>query len=261
MKQLLTGFLLLSFFLSNSSGQDSAPYKALQFNIGLDHGRLLDRHASPLVYTYSMPHFSRAYFNQKPNRQWRVWLQASLGNMARRNDELRTTEVQGTNTYAVGLGFSYLKPWKQSTTQRHLLGGSLRLDLISDFEAIAEGPWITAQGRVAVDYRFEKQLPNGHQLSLQASLPVLGIVARQPFHFIPRTAGQAPAINSFLKKGTSIASWNKYQRLDFQLSYQLPLGNRWTLAPSYNFSWFRYSEPKPVSIYQQQATIQLSLAL
>ncbi|MEM7574800.1 MAG: hypothetical protein AAF433_17980 [Bacteroidota bacterium] len=260
MKTIIFGLLTLTA-LSSALAQEALPIKALEFQLGLEHGRLLDRHASPLVYTYSMPHFSLGYINQSQQRQWRVWAQLSLGNMERRNDELRTTEVEGNNTYSAGFGFSYLRSWKQSQQWQHYLGGSLQLNLISDFEAIAEGPWVTAQGRLALDYQLERQLNNGNRLKAQVSLPLLGIVARQPFHFIPRNPGQSPGFASFLDRGTQIVSWDKYQRFDLEVSYQISLGQRWLLIPTYSFSWFRFSDPQPISAYQQQLGLRLGLRL
>lgn len=256
MKTIIFWLLTLTA-LSSARAQDSPTIKSIEFQLGTEHGRLLDRHASPLVYTYTMPHFALGFLNQNDKRQWRVWAQLSLGNIERRNDELRTTEVEGTNTYSVGLGLSYLRSWKQSQQWQHYLGGSLQLNLISDFEAIAEAPWASGQGRLAIDYQLARKMSNGNRLSAQISLPLLGIVARQPYHFIPRNPGQAPGFASFLDKGTSIVSWDKYQRVDLEIGYQMQLGERWLLTPSYSFSWFRFSAPRPINTYQQQLGLRL----
>ncbi|MEM9930436.1 MAG: hypothetical protein AAF840_11500, partial [Bacteroidota bacterium] len=141
---------------------------------------------------------------------------------------------------------------KQQEDKQLWWGGSLTYQALIDFEGVANFPWATLYGDLGVKLRRDFTI--GERLTLQGevSVPIVGLVTRQPFNYIPRRQGEEPGVASLLALGTEVVTLNKYQRFNLSLSTPLPIGKRWLLRQSYNFHWFRYAEPKPISLYHHQ---------
>jgi len=160
------------------------------------------------------------------------------------------------NTIAAALAISHL--WKHQKIPAFWWGPSLSYNALVDFEGVANFPWVTLYGDVGLKFRKGVSVGEKVKLQFEAGLPLVGIVTRQPYNYIPRVQGEEPGVSSVLKLGSKLATWNNYQRLDFGLAGKIELGPRWALRPAYCFHWARYSKPAVIRLYRQEVVVGIS---
>lgn len=268
-KDTLMRKLVLLFLLMNSLlgyGQQASQYESpkeggsLILEAGLQHTRFLDRHASPVPYAVTALQNSLGYENRRLQRIWSARLTYSLGQFQPANGDLPRYEFNGSslNSNLIGLGLGYLRRWKEKEKSTSYLGASFQYGLMVDFEGIANFPWLTGQGDIGIDYRYEWQNKGKSTWHIAVGLPLVGHIIRQPYNFIPRRDNEEPGVASALAIGSKVVTWDKYQKVNLEVGLAWPLNDRWTLRPTYRFQWFRYAEPKPISAYRQELVARIN---
>ncbi len=238
-------------------GQTVEKTQAVQLDLGWYNFNMLDRQASPVIYTLNAPMARVGYQHKNAKRLLEATAYFSLGQMAAKDKNLPKFIDNEVTTYAFGLELQYWKILKKSGQWTHHLGGNIAYDFAIDFESVAAFPWGMGQGRIGIGYQGAYQLKNGHQVRLKASLPLVGIVTRLPYSNIPRVIGKAAGVASFFQVGTSLDTWNTYQQAALDISYILPLSDKWTLSPSYHFSYFAHNQPDKIRAYRQALMLGL----
>ncbi len=224
---------------------------------GLGHLRILDRHASPLVYQTTNPQLGLRLLKIKNKRLLDVRVSYMNGQLEPADADLSRYEFKGdknTNTFALAAS----RLWQHQRDSSVWWGVSAGYNVYIDFVGIANFPWATLYGDVGLTLRKDFAIGEKICLSATVGLPLLGVVTRQPYNFIPRIEGEEPGVSSLLTLGTEVVTWNSYQRTDLSLSGKVKLGQRWTLRPTYRFHWARYTEPKVIRLYRQELVASLS---
>ncbi|MEM9529221.1 MAG: hypothetical protein AAGA31_21605, partial [Bacteroidota bacterium] len=264
MRQLTLLFLLsisvLGYGQSGSQANEIQKGGSLFLETGLQHTRMLDRHASPLSYAVTALQNSLGYENRKPKRLWSGHLTYSLGQFQPANGDLPRYEFDDSqlNSYLIGFGLSYLRRWRSNENSTTYLGASLTYEMMVDFEGIANFPWLTGQGDIGLDYRREWKGKGKSIWHVAVGLPLVGHIVRQPYNFIPRRDNEEPGVGSALAVGSKIVTWDSYQKINFEAGIAWPLSDRWTLRPTYRFQWFRYTDPKPISAYRHELVARIN---
>jgi len=258
-KQLISMCLRLSLFalLLLLSSTTLLAQVELAFEPGVQHLRMLDRHASPLAYQTTGTNLGFLFRKEKNDRLLTIRATYLNSQLEPVNASLFRYNFNGDkNTTAATLAINRL--WKHRRIPSLWWGLSASYNALVDFEGVANFPWATLYGDVGLKVRKDLSVGEKISLELEAGLPLVGIVTRQPYNFIPRVEGEEPGVPSLLKLGTKVATWNRYQRLDFSLAGKIELGQHWSLRPAYRFHWARYPEPKVLRLYRQEVVVGLS---
>lgn len=249
-------FLTLGLLFSLSLSAQSE----LVIESGLQHLRILDRHASPLIYQSTAPGFSLVFRKEKPNSFLSTRANLMISQLEPANGSLFRYDFKGTkNTIAAGFVIDYLR--KNDAEKTLWWGGSLNYSALIDFEGVANFPWATLYGDLGLKVRKDFSIGDKFRLQGEVGLPVIGLVTRQPYNFIPRREGEEPGVPSLFVLGTKVVTWNKYQRLDMGISGSIKLGDRWLLRPAYRLHWARYTAPKTIQLYRQKLVLGVSYKL
>lgn len=255
MTRLLYLWVVLTSCSIRCIAQDETHLRSYIIDANLIHLRQLDRHASPIIYALTAPQIGLGVQKVKQDTYWwEAQLNFSIGQIKPADRDLYQFQSIGNlNTILVGLRGQYLR---HLSNNQHL-GVALLFGLGIDFEGIAQFPWSTGQGYLGVSYRKTWTSPKGNQWIVNASLPVVGLVIRQPYNFIPRRDNETPGVSSLLATGTKLASWGSYQRADLAVAYRLSLNDKWAFEPGYRFSWFHYELADDIRAYQQTLHLRL----
>lgn len=229
----------------------------LTFEPGVQHLRMLDRHASPLAYQTTGTNLGLHFRKEKNNRLLSMRGSFMISQLEPVDASLFRYNFNGEkNTISAALAISHL--WKHQRIPSFWWGATLNYNAFVDFEGVANFPWATLYGDVGLRARRDFLVGEKITLQVDAGLPLVGVVTRQPYNFIPRVEEEEPGVPSLLKLGTKVATWNSYQRFDFGLAGKLELGRRWTLRPEYRFHWARYTTPDVLRLYRQEVVVGLS---
>jgi hypothetical protein len=181
-----------------------------------------------------------------------------LGATSRHSVELSAPLGLLNNRYghragALGLrvGYIYLRPLAafggRGTT---FLGGCLQRD--SDLYLYADWDdehlyWITTYD-IAAAVRHEVQLRNGHNLELQAVLPVVSLVSRPPrYRYYKIDDFKNPGF--YLTKpqeNLRVTALGELVSLDISVSYGFALAGSWAFRAQYGFYYRRYTRPETI---------------
>lgn len=247
--------LLFSSPLNLCAQEES--YKKLFLRLGTLDLHLLDEQASPILYQGNGIQAQLGFEKQKGLNRWAYSL--SLGQMTLLADdpEVRFGENEaGTSSMAVQL--SYLRAIPGSGSFRWSYGARLQNELLLDFEAIGDFPWIFAQGGIFAQAQVDYVLGERHQLSGGLALPVFSWIIDMPYSQVPRTEGKAPGVGSAITEGFRIPSWATYQRVDLSLGYQFDFAENWSLEAQYQWAWFHDKEPRNLWAYQGRLGLGIS---
>jgi len=219
----------------------------LAFEPGVQHLRMLDRHSSPLAYQTTGTNLGLHFRKEKNSRLLSIRVAYMNSQLEPVDASLFRYNFNGDkNTTVAALAISHL--WKHRRIPSLWWGVSTSYNALVDFEGVANFPWATLYGDVG--FKIRKDLSVGDKVNfvVEVGVPLIGMVTRQPYNFIPREEGEEPGVPSLLKLGTKVATWNNYQRLDIGLAGKIKLGQRWVLRPAYRFHWVRYSEPNTLRL-------------
>jgi hypothetical protein len=149
------------------------------------------------------------------------------------------------------------------------LGAAVRLDLhATDYTYGMEknfGYFISPS--LDLWYRHEVELGPRHRASARAQAPLVAWVARSPYmvnddRFIENIASNDPLriALAFLADGEP-AGWNRMQRLDVGLDYDVALTRRLDVGASYGLAFLRDREPRPLTSIRSSVALTASFRL
>ena len=247
---------LFCLSLNKASAQEESKRK-LFFRIGQQQIHLLDEQASPILYRGQGMQLQLGFAKQKASHAWEYQLGFASLVMEPSNPELRFGEVEATTT-AAHLLISYLRKLTSKGKWNWYVGGKFQQELLLDFDAIADFPWIFAQGGLFLQTKFDYRLNEKHDLSASLALPIFSWLIDMPYQQIPRLEGRGPDVVSVIKTGTRLSFWDSYQRVDFNLNYQYSFSPKWQLAANYQWAWFHDREPRDLWAFQGRLSLGLS---
>ncbi|MEL6254756.1 MAG: hypothetical protein AAFR87_22280 [Bacteroidota bacterium] len=232
-------------------------FRKLFLRLGTLDLHLLDEQASPILYQGNGIQAQFGFERQKNLNHWVYSL--SLGQMTLLADdpEVRFGEEEA-GTSVMALQLSYLRVIPGSNSLSWSYGARLQNELLLDFEAIGDFPWIFAQGGIFAQTQLEYRLGEKHQLSGGFALPVFSWIIDMPYSQVPRTEGKAPGVGSAIREGFRIPSWATYQRVDLSLGYQFNFAEKWSLESQYQWAWFHDKEPRNLWAYQGRLGLGIS---
>lgn len=231
--------------------------KKLFLRLGSLDLHLLDEQASPILYQGNGIQAQIGFEKQKSLNSWAYSL--SIGQMKLQPDDPEVRFGEGeAGTSAMAVQLSYLRRIPGSGSFAWSYGARLQNELLLDFEAIGDFPWIFAQGGIFAQTQLEYAAGEKHQISGGIALPVFSWIIDMPYSQVPRTEGKAPGVGSAITEGFRIPSWATYQRVDLSLGYQFDFAEKWSLEALYQWAWFHDKEPRNLWAYQGRLGLGIS---
>lgn len=249
--------IFFCFLLFNKLEAQEETNRKLFFRLGQQQLHLLDEQASPILYRAQGIQAQVGFTRQKALHSWEYQLGFASLVMEPSRPELRFGEAEATTTGA-NLQISYLRNLSPETKWNWQIGGRLQQELLLDFDAIADFPWIFAQGGVFAQGQLDYRLKEKHALSATLALPLFSWIIDMPYHQIPRLEGRVPDVITVIKTGTRLSFWDSFQRFDLGLNYQYSFSPKWQLAANYQWAWFHDREPRGLWAYQGRLGLGLS---
>lgn len=242
-------FLALSGFLTQGLLGQEAPQRQLRLGVGVYHINMLDKQASPLVHKGLGRTVQLGFDLKKEVAWWKYELNYGWLGFHASNPDFRFEERDFEGTYAA-LRISHLRKISESEKWTLRVGAMLQQEAMLDFEGVADFPWIFAQGGLFVNGHWEYKLSERQSIAGKISLPLFGWITDMPYNQIPRVEGRAPDEISVIRKGTRMASWGSFQRIDLGVDYSLDFSNKWRLNATYQWAWFHDAVPRDFWAYQ-----------
>lgn len=113
--------------------------------------------------------------------------------------------------------------------------------------------------------RRDWHLQNNHKISTRIEVPVLTWLARPPYlaeddEFIENISShKGPLILMEFALDGSFVTWNRYQRIQFNFDYTLPLFEKFRLGARYQFEVVHTTEPRTLTAIGNQLHITSSI--
>lgn len=249
--------LSLIWFVANpAQGQDTVS-RYLGLHGGLQHNTFLDRQATPLPHSGTGGVVGLQFGHRKIKHLWQ--LEARAGRMAFQPAEeaFRYYDPEPTATTA-HFDLAYLRLVRLPGPIKFYLGGSLREDILVDFEGIGNWPYLFASGGFFARGRLEYNASNKHRFSTGLSVPVLPWITDMPYNQIPRIVGRVPDALTLFKVGSRLVFWNSFQRVDLRFSHDYLFSKHWSSGLYYDWTWYHDSVPRGAWAYQGQLTFNIS---
>ncbi|MEO1450314.1 MAG: hypothetical protein AAFV07_12350 [Bacteroidota bacterium] len=211
--------------------------------------KLLDLHASPIIHKGPGPGFQVRYVHEGEKRSWDFDLGYGKLRFQPSQEALRFrkpsfsgdfVQLQATNLYTL------------SDTERWTwqVGGMIRQMLMMDFDGVGNFPWIFAAGGMYAKGKVHYRLNETHAFSGTLALPLASWITDMPYEHIPRIEGQAPGVNSALREGTRLTSWNSFQQVLAELDYHYSLSDNWSFQAQYQWNWMHEAQPSDLWAYR-----------
>lgn len=248
--------------------------KELRLGVGYGHLRMLDRQVSPLIYQANMLPIEVGFAVEKKHRL-ELDFGLSLGGNRSRNfaerlvirrapdneGNLKDSLIQLGNVPIIQQAFNFHYYWKVPTASKDLTllaGFGLREFFSISFSPTAIFVINEVSLNPAVQARY--QLSDDVRISASLSVPLTGIMVRLPYANDPAD-GKHGNFGAVYSMGTRLFSPLNYQKVNFQLSYSRPLGERWRFEAGYKFYWLKYHENRGVTAYQNNLQFTFSKSM
>ena len=238
---LMTGVCLT--LTTNINAQDSTRSSALAFNIGLNTTYNKDKFQSPYTYSGTNLLINSTFTRSQAKGQHRIDLTYSGGH-------IKSIVSPEANTTLLLLSYDYLLNLRSKKSDRKFmpsLGMGLHT-LLSNVNYLPkiESPvnylsgcaYLTLSGNAS--YIFS----NKSRVTIQGALPFFGLVYRPDFEINGKTL-------------TKTAFWAKGNLFNVKLEYEYTLTPKLNITATYQYSYFTYDEPRPVTILQNGFLIGL----
>lgn len=227
----------------------------LGLQLGGQHLSFLDQQASPLLYQGLGPQLRLTYNRQHDRSEWEYILRAGVLAFSPQEPsirELRSASLSGTS---VGLQASYYYRFAERESWAFSAGVGLRQEMLLDFGAIGDFPWILGQGNLLLKAKADYDLGEQHHFSAELGLPAFSWITDMPYNQIPRLENRAPDVVTVFAVGTRTPSWGSYQRVDLGLVYRYDWNEKWSFSSRYDWAWYHDATPKDLWAYQGVLTL------
>jgi len=240
MKKALLVFSLILFIGTHQAiAQDSLRSSFLGLSVGT--GQLLnkDQFQSPFTYKGNNLFFQANYALSTSRGQHIVDFSYSTGT-------IKSVISPAAQNKLLVLKYAYLFRLgnNHAPLTTHLGAGVSTLGSITNYLPGIESPktYITSSTALTLNGKLSYTPTPIHQLLLDATLPIASFVYRPDFD-----------ING--KGHTGITSMAKNVGLIANLGYEYNLNRKYKLALNYQYTYFTYAKPRPISILQNGVTV------
>ncbi|EMR02824.1 hypothetical protein [Cesiribacter andamanensis] len=258
---LVCGYLLMvSGYAQEKADYFLPPKFQVGVQLGLSTFSMVDRAVSPLLYQgrYRQVGLQLLYTGNRSRVE--LSLQGKLGNFApaaHRGKNVYFRELQEDGSIretAVPLQGGMLAP-AVKLGYWHRLGSPHALQVSAG--AVLSEQLLYPQGFVqpglmnvlalSPQLRLTYAAATRHQFEANVAAAALGLVTRPPYHGT-LTQPNENLEQAFLKHNTRFQTLDKLKLLQAELQYQYRMGLRTTAVASYQLSWMREKEPRPLSL-------------
>ncbi|RZM30602.1 MAG: hypothetical protein EOO88_00115 [Pedobacter sp.] len=250
--------------------------KRLQFSLGVQKLSLIDASKSPLIYTArAIPSVGIGYERQTSDQVYGAGLQLSYGGFGAKNLPPRNVIISSEDLYgkvsrnpipAQGnilngeINLYYLKRISKAYSKYTLyLGGRLSDEIYYPSGSINAGNPVNFAS-LAAQAKVIGRMNNRNEVGLQAHLPLLSLVTRDPFDGTFSEPGKSLQ-HSFFSKGSKFRSLDTYQSIQLGIWYQYLASNRWGFKASGIAGWKKLNEPAKFRSVNSQAVLQINYNL
>lgn len=259
--------------LAQAAPADSAPTNQLIIGPCLGNLKVKDLQASPLMYVANPAGVQLAYEHFSARSRFRAQVQAGTSSFIApalgprqytftdekiTGETTRSAMVLAPDLYQGSVEVSYLRRINSANPAnkwRSYAGLSLH-DWVGYADGVAMTTWATNSATLNLAAAGEWQVRPRHRLTLQGAVPLLGVVSRLPYSNVLSYPERSYA-HLFFSKGTQLATWNRLQRVQLQARYQASLSRHLGLGLQYQLEWFHYSEPRSITTFSNQGSLQL----
>lgn len=241
------------------------------FKLGYENIRLLDRQNSPLVYSAHAGVVSVDFSSIKPQSVWGLSLSTAIGNSQAKRFGQRIVDIYddydiyGEREFSTVYGnpaLSYVHIHLAYAYQRKVVishkNFQVGAKIGNDFflSGIGLDTWFFNNLSLSPLISTQFELKNGSRIPVKLSFPIASYVVREPF-------GKDPSIpldnyiEANIKTGASMATLDKFQKIEFTAGYRSNWQSKWNLGLDYTFYWYHYAKPDHLRTYSNQFTLVL----
>lgn len=247
---------LLAGLICNAQTNDSLLGNSWNINMGYQNFRILDKNISPLIYVSNNGVIGFQFEKIKRQRVWNIGLSFSFGNNQPKHFGQREYlyysgySVDGSRDSVVyiinptlsflhtNIYYSYL--WKISTKPIIMFLGATCTESYC-YSGIGGNTWFFNQASLMPLFRTERSIiKNKYKINTELSIPICSWLLRQSYYIDPSISEES-YFKAYLKKGSSVATINKFQQANFKCTIKYQLSNKHQMGLSYLFSWLNYS--------------------
>ncbi len=230
----------------SAHAQDSLKYSTLSFGSRVNSIWSKDKFQYPYTYKGNNIALNAAYSRFGPKGYHTTELTFSSG-------KLHSNFLPTANNTMVQLKYNYLRSLNRKHSTSRLttsLGGGVHIfynstnylpSIESPINYLTTGTFITLDG--AIKYRLSSR----STLTLQASLPVFGVLYRPDFE-----------VNGNTLLGVALPGKGA---ISAKLEYAYQINSKVSVTAKYEYNYFNYDKPRPVSILQSGLSIGLRIKL
>ena len=236
----------------------------LQIGYGRQTFKMRDLLASPMLYVASLNGVRLGYTRQTLRNQWRVGVQAGLGDFIAPGLGIRPIKFVPEQEqplwlvptlYRGQLELEYRRRIHQTASRTTWLGVGLH-ETIGYSDGLALGTWAFNSATLGVLYQTRLRLSERHTLVADASLPVLAAVTRMPYSNVVSEPNRSEVATFF--GGTRWTTVNRYLNPELGVSYRFELSHRVAFGAGYRYSWMRYPEPQLIRTANHAVSASIS---
>ncbi len=242
-RKCIVGFAAVLALSNTTHAQDSLKYSTISLGIGINMLSNKDAFQSPYTYRATNLLFNSTYTRSGTKGQHIIDLTYSSGHMEsivspRANNKLflfnydylfnvKTKSVNERFTPSLGFGLHTLL-----SSTNYLPG------VESPKSYLSAGAYLTLSGKIL--YRLNKK----SSISMQLGLPVFGLVYRPDFEINGKTLTETTIVG-------------KINLFSIKLEYNYKLTPRLDFTATYNYNYFTFDEPRPITILHNGLSIGL----
>jgi len=245
----LTILLLLPLIIS-AQIKESSIRNLWTIEAGYQNFRTFDKNVSPLIYVANAGALSFQFRKTKKKTLWDIGGNVSVGsNQTKRfgqrsavaYDPYDITGNRDSTVYTINPGLSFVQAglfysynWKLNTNKRMYTGGIVKDDLY--YGALGADIWFFHQLSISPVYKVEILNTARSKIDAEISVPVFSYLLRQPYTLDP-SLPENSYFKAYLRTGSSAATLNKFQQVNFSLKYFYELSSGDMIGVSYLFMW------------------------
>ncbi len=247
----------LCFLATTIVNGQSKPRNTIGLSLGWQNFKLLDRHASPLVYGTNavFPSVGLSYGHETNRSKYEIKVGGAKGNMNPLRYGARNYKTKWSATdsfqYQISSAFinanieaTYLRKLQSISTSevQYWVGGKLTESAYYGDE-VANFPWMLNVADLGPALQVDYSPFTTHQFGFRVDLAAVGALTRSVYSLFPKSS-KDKNVPAYLKQGTRIASVGGFQRVNFQLGYHYQISQHFKAGAAYSLKWMHYSYPK-----------------
>jgi hypothetical protein len=273
----ITICILLIFLIKYINAQENdslVTVKQRNFSIttGYSQLRMLDKQVSPLMYRGDIVPLEIGYCVQSNKTYYGInaYLIPLFGviknvrhnelvyNQTLPNDEGVIGNKSFKNNYSAifqeDISIWYQRKLRTNSTKKldiyiggefkHYLNLSFTPSAVFMMHELSLNPKIT----------FFKNLNKTSNFTSSFSFPLTGIMVRLPYANDPADGKHGNFLSTYIM-GSEFFTPLSYQRVNFDFCYKKQFSEKWSIALSYRFDWFHYSEKRGITAYENKILV------